>query len=724
MRSLIWISGSENWCSINVNALIRLLPKHTGHIIYCGTDDQVQTGRQINIYTTSRRGEIERYLGTECTTLIINCYQGFNPELFCALCGTVQSPGIIVLLTPSSSQWPTYPDPDYINLCSFPFSVKDVKGRFIRYFTNRLRAWLNSGAFMLIEENGNTNDSFDRIRLEVSRLFCCRPAIESKLPILNALHRRVIGWIFKALDSETHGVLVLSGRRGRGKSTLLGIGLNRYASLHSQPVNVCVVSQTRSNVQPIFTHVCGAGDSSHSNKIAHNSLLLSFHPPDDFLRQSQQPDLLIVDEAAAVPLPQLYRMIASCPKIILSTTTDGYEGTGMGFRSKLKAHLDNNDKPLCRIKLIQPLRWSDDDAVENFLQNCLLHDQSPIITVADRPERFEARDLIYQKLDRDELSLNSELIAQIYTLFSFSHYRTTPDDLRFMLDAPGVEIWVAYQGHKVYGAMLISTEGRLPDELHNDIWLGMRRLRGQLIPQCIAAQCGFKSACSYNFKRVIRIAVDQSYRHIGIGKNLVDSVINAEPVREVDFFGVSFGYDNNIFKFWNTMDFIPVKLGYRENARSGARSLIMLKPFTERAEQLLTCLCRRHKNEIEFWISRRTDHMQSRYEDLLEFHSSFDKVNECLTQDGQDIYSFAFGNRQFDHCEWVLYKYAKLSMNNSKTRSLLTPAQIQLLTLKIIEGKNWKSCADSLGYTGKKETLVRIKQAYAVIYDAVWGNKS
>ena len=731
MRRFIWISGSSHWCNLNTSALIQCLPKDVQQIIYCGSEPQTLTKQQVNIESTSKRGIIEHYLGTQCTALIVNCFNGFNPELFCALCGTVQSPGIILLTTPPSIDWPSHPDPDSLKLCSFPFSEKDIKGRFIHYFIHKLKQVDQSESIIFMSENDSSNEFIDRIQTQVRQLFSQADTKKTRQLILNEQQKRVVRVVDSLLNSNSSAVLILSGKRGRGKSSILGIALNAYAANSSQPITVCVVSQTRSNIQPLITQLCHKHTDLGVNKLTYRSLSLLFRPPDELLKQELEIDLLIIDEAAAIPLPQLYRIIGSYRKIILSTTTDGYEGTGMGFSFKLKKRLEKYKKPVYQLQLTQALRWPENDPVEDFLNNSLLLRNSDTPTATDDYEKITVDDLIFEKLDRDELISRSGFVEQIFSLLSLAHYRTTPDDLRYLLDAPEIEIWIAHRYNLVYAAMMVNREGGLPDELQDDIWLGKRRLRGHLSPQCISAQCGFNSASAFHFKRIVRIAVNIPNQNIGIGKKLVNMAIESESAKFLpDYYSVSFGFEDQLLEFWRALGFSAIKLGFRRNARSGEKSIMMLRPVSERSFKLTTSLYQRFRNDLEFqsrYASNYSDHLSNSWGHHLREpgHNRRIEVKAAVNdfQDKQDIFSFAFGHRQIAHCHWVLSKYANLILN-TQTRNLFTADQVKLLTFRILQNKGWSACSNLLGYTGKKEALADLRRVFAIIYCATWGNKS
>ncbi|MCV5744629.1 tRNA cytosine(34) acetyltransferase TmcA, partial [Escherichia coli] len=68
----------------------------------------------------------------------------------------------------------------------------------------------------------------------------------------------------------------------------------------------------------------------------------------------------------------------------------------------------------------------------------------------------------------------------MYQLLSGAHYRTSPLDLRRMMDAPGQAFRCARAGGAVAGALWLVAEGGLSRELSWAVWAGFRRPRGNL----------------------------------------------------------------------------------------------------------------------------------------------------------------------------------------------------------------------------------------------------
>src|SRR5690606_31233726 len=121
--------------------------------------------------------------------------------------------------------------------------------------------------------------------------------------------------------------------------------------------------------------------------------------PADALDPGDVYDVLLVDEAAMLPLPLLQHIVRAHPsaRIALASTTRGYEGTGRGFALRFLPWLRALGRPLTELTLTEPLRWAPDDPVERLIQDVLALDAAPAEVEALGSVRAE-------RLDRDALA--------------------------------------------------------------------------------------------------------------------------------------------------------------------------------------------------------------------------------------------------------------------------------------------------------------------------------
>ena len=76
-----------------------------------------------------------------------------------------------------------------------------------------------------------------------------------------------------------------------------------------------------------------------------------------------------------------------------------------------------------------------------------------------------------QPAEQRELCADPQRLARFYALLSSAHYRTSPLDLRRLMDAPGMHFGLAQAGQEVVGAVWLVDEGGLSAELAHDVGL-------------------------------------------------------------------------------------------------------------------------------------------------------------------------------------------------------------------------------------------------------------
>jgi N-acetyltransferase 10 len=175
---------------------------------------------------------------------------------------------------------------------------------------------------------------------------------------------------------------LLAGR-GRGKSAALGLAI--AGAIAERYTLIYVTAPTPENLQTFFefvliglehlgykqhTHyeiVKGSGELRAS--IVKIKVFREFHQVIQYITPNEKlahAELLVIDEAAALPLPIVNALFGNYLTLI-SSTIHGYEGTGRSLSLKLL----NSMKNLKQLTMDIPIRYSANDPVEKWLNDLL-----------------------------------------------------------------------------------------------------------------------------------------------------------------------------------------------------------------------------------------------------------------------------------------------------------------------------------------------------------------
>ena len=356
------------------------------------------------------------------------------------------------------------------------------------------------------------------------------------------------------MDSQTP--VLIQADRGRGKSSALGLACQALAELR-----VGLTAPNKAAVQEVMQWSDG-----HQPE---------FYAPDQLLQSLPELDVLLVDEAAAIPIPLLKKMVQAYPRIVFSTTVHGYEGSGRGFAVRFKAWLEESglNPKVCHLN--QPIRWAQNDPLERWMNETFLMD----VELNSVPSDVGLMNLSCAELSQDELAQNEALLSQVFGLLMQAHYRTTPEDLRGLLDDEARRLFVLKHQEHIIGVCSVIEEGGMSRELQQAVLDGTRRPKGQMLPNILLSE-GYEWVGDARYWRISRIAVHENVRKQGLGTELMNHVIQ-EGLKQGLQIGVSFADDVNVRSFWQSLGFETVRVGHKRDARSGLVSRVMLYNATQ-----------------------------------------------------------------------------------------------------------------------------------------------
>jgi N-acetyltransferase 10 len=331
----------------------------------------------------------------------------------------------------------------------------------------------------------------------------------------------VLAFLDVVADKSLASTVTLTAGRGRGKSAALGIAIASAVAFGYS--NIFVTSPSPENLKTVFEFLLKAFDALEYKEHLDYEVVQSTNPefnkavvrvsvfhqhrqtiqyidPADHAALAQA-ELVVIDEAAAIPLPLVRKLIGPY-LVFLSSTVHGYEGTGRSLSLKLisqlrqsadrsakgateggwrtNEHMFKNNlrdkmelaadkgkgasaaalaagnvkaasgggagaRQLREIVLSEPIRYAGGDPVEAWLNRTLCLDATDAKQQLTRGTPPPAATELFA-VDRDVLlshhSVSEAMMQRIVALFVASHYKNSPNDLLLLSDAPAHRLFV------------------------------------------------------------------------------------------------------------------------------------------------------------------------------------------------------------------------------------------------------------------------------------------
>jgi tRNA(Met) cytidine acetyltransferase len=512
--------------------------------------------------------------------------------------------------------------------------------------------------------------------------------------------------VLRVVKGHRRRPLVISADRGRGKTALLGMAAAQL--LQQGKHHIVVTAPSVSNIQPLLQHAQQSLDGAKAHRTGLDSQQghIRFMAPDSLLENKPQTDLLIVDEAAAIPAAMLAKMLESYSRIVFATTLHGYEGTGRGFALRFQKTLDVMTPNWRAISLKQPVRWAADDQLEAFSFDALLLDAEPVADA--RISMAEHAELDFDLIDRHSLAEDEALLREVFGLMALAHYRTRPSDLQMLLDRDDISIAVLrYRGHVLASAWLVD-EPPLDDALAEQVFAGQRRLKGQLLPQSLLVHSGLPQAGQYRYQRIIRIAVHPALQSRGLGSLLLAQLQN-QIAEQGDVLGTSFAMETRLSRFWLNNGFAPVRLGQHQDEVSGSRSLMLLKAMSDEGAHLVECARRHLSREWPFLLQTQLGELAS--DSVVLLSSALKPFGTEPDKDYQaQVQAFASAQRPLESSQFALWRWLQQQLSTTAFQQL-HPHQQQLLVKLILQQQSIDKVAESLNLLGRAAVVKKLRQA-------------
>lgn len=352
--------------------------------------------------------------------------------------------------------------------------------------------------------------------------------------------KAVMSFLDAIAEKTLRSTVALTAGRGRGKSAALGLCL--AGAIAYGYSNIFLTAPSPENLKTAFEFVVLGLKALKYNEhldfqtsvesiedvgkvIVRVSVFKEHRQTIQYILPSDhamlaQAELVAIDEAAAIPLPVVKRLMGSY-LVFMSSTVNGYEGTGRALSLKLiqqlriqqsratasaataagaavagsskgskkgekKLHEERwkvaaeaaasysnpgsaAPRILTEISLDIPIRYAVEDPIESWLNKLLCMDvissSSRIMSGLPAP-----RDCDLFMVNRDALfsyhAMAEGLLQRIWALYTSAHYKNSPNDLQMLSDAPAHRLFVLLGPHAMERASAGPSKGvALPDVL-------------------------------------------------------------------------------------------------------------------------------------------------------------------------------------------------------------------------------------------------------------------
>lgn len=691
-RAVVVLHGERSWCRENAREILSRC--HLPRLVCLGEPFPEHDSLAI---TTARQ-----LLGQELNGVVVDAWSGFDAEAFGAVAGSLQAGGLMLMLTPSLAKWHEYPDPEHERLAVTPFTTEQVSGRFLQHLS---RVILESDGIMRLAQGEVLPE------LIPEKEVCWQPPFLADG--ITVEQSEAVAAIEKVVHGHRRRPLVLTSDRGRGKSTALGIAA---ATLLQQTAQHIIVTAPRlAAVAQIFEHAQSRlpGAESQRGLLQWQGKCIEFVPPDALTQSPSDTDLLLVDEAAAIPAPLLEKMLKHYARIVFASTIHGYEGTGRGFALRFQKTLAQLTPDWRSLHLTEPVRWAASDPLEPLSFRALMLDAEPVA-----PEKISGEvDGQFEWVAREQLIENRRDLTELFGLLVLAHYRTSPNDLRYLLDGPNVRIAVLRHSGHIIATALIAEEGGLPDALAQGIYEGRRRAHGHLLPQSLAVHAGFPEAPSLLAWRIVRIAVHPALMRHGFGKAMLQRLQYEGSRYGVDYLGASFGGDYPLFAFWQNSGWLPVRVGLSREAASGTHAVMVMQAVSPESEQLFQQLQSRLAEQLPHLLAESLTDFDADLAGLIFPALPALPLSTLNRRDWLDVVSFAETLRGYEVCSLGLWRLTPIALSDSSLQSRLDESQRHLLVQKVLQRQEWSRVAKGGGLSGRAQVVAALRECYRVILD-------
>ncbi|VIO96799.1 Uncharacterized protein BM_BM13933 [Brugia malayi] len=537
--------------------------------------------------------ETHKILGSTFGMLILQDFEAITPNLLARTVETVEGGGVIVLLLKSvsslkqlytmamdvHSRFRTESHSEVVPRFNERFILSLASCRSCAVVDDRLNVLpLSSHTLKIDAIPANIRNKFS---MQEEELVSLKNSLSETKPLSFLLNKcRTLcqaKTLLKLLDVITEKTLqstcCITAARGRGKSAVLGLAI--AGAIGFDYANIFVTSPAPDNLKTLFEFVVKGLEAMNyeehtdfeliqsTNKQYNKALVrisifkghrqvIQYIDPGDSVKLSQA-ELVVVDEAAAIPFPIVKNLISGPYLVFLASTVSGYEGTGRSLSLKLLQQLreqaagllknDNNEQVLTAVKgralheliLEESIRYKPGDQIETWLNRVLcLNACNAHRLVSGMPPPKDCQ-LLY--VNRDTLfsfhKASETFLHSIMAIYVSAHYKNSPNDLQMLSDAPAHHLFVLVgpinethaQLPEILTVIQIAMEGALSSATVCSNMGRGKRAAGDLLPWTVSQQFMDKEFPTLSGARIVRIAVHPDFQSLGYGSRALELLL-------------------------------------------------------------------------------------------------------------------------------------------------------------------------------------------------------
>lgn len=635
--------------------------------------------------------QFKQFLGQELKQVVFDATQGFYLDHFAQIAGALKSGSLLILLLPrtfkswkdqSSLRWN---HADLSKICpNFNHHLQQtIKATCQQFDRDRV---LHLKDLTLQSQQMLSRWIMNFLNADKSRLSShTKSQIERKNRAIKADFELLMQRIQQKWRTSARSLILISGKRGCGKSTFSGF-----------------LSQAQS-----------AWLTAPSKKAAHQILKINpnlpFFAPDALCEQLKAldkisfPKVLLIDEVAMIPLAMLHQLLRAPCHFVMTSTTEGYEGTGQGLLQKLLKQY-----PIEQFLFDRVYRFDEADPIAFFNDQLTLSKSIKPSLIA---LNHNAKTANFKTAAISQAQMAQNGMEIYWQLLKSAHYKTHFADLRRLFDGDDLFFYQAQNAdsNAVFGFLTAIKEGSLAADLVQNIMQGKRRPKGNLLVQSLAAHAFCQEAAQWRSKRLHRIAVIECKRRLGCGAQLVQRCFS-ESLQD-DFLSVSFSYAPEVMQFWQAQGFKWVHFGSSQETATGAYSIMMILPISAKAKALVDSLQTQLARNAVYW-RRILANKAPFLDDLKQGDAIFTPADRA------HLMHFAFENASYSAALPLLWRYAQELKPQNTIQWRDFPVFLQ-----------WQRCIDPFAFRfqpalltqprlSKKATIHALRQEIAALLSA------